>query len=57
MDSLAGHAEPRNGDPGSPNLLAIKEAFRASVEDGFEAGLEALLRLSPRGLRVPPVHR
>ena len=46
MDSLAGHAEPRNGDLGSPNLLAIKEAFRTSVEDGFEAGLEALLRLS-----------
>ncbi len=33
-------------DADSPNLLAIKEAFRASVEDGFEAGLEALLRLS-----------
>ena len=33
-------------DVDSPNLLAIKEAFRASVEDGFEAALEALLRLS-----------
>ena len=46
MDLLAGHAEPRNGHVDSPNMLAIKEAFRASVEDGFEAGLEALLRLS-----------
>ena len=28
----------------SAQLLVIKEAFRASVDDGFEAGLEALLR-------------
>lgn len=42
MDSLAirpaqkGHAE-------SANMQAIKQAFRVSVEDGFEAGLETLL--------------
>lgn len=27
----------------SAQLLAIKEAFRAAVDDGFEAGLESLL--------------
>ena len=28
----------------SAQMLTIKEAFRTSVDDGFEAGLEALLR-------------
>jgi len=28
----------------SAHMQVIKEAFRASVQDGFEAGLEALLR-------------
>ena len=28
----------------SPQMQVIREAFRASVQDGFEAGLEALLR-------------
>ena len=46
MDLLAGRPEPQNGALDSPNMRAIKEAFRASVEDGFEAGLEALLTLS-----------
>jgi ketosteroid isomerase-like protein len=35
---------PENDTSASPNLQVIKEAFRASVDDGFEAGLEALLR-------------
>lgn len=43
MDLLAGHAEPQHGHLESPNLQAIKEAFRATVADGFEAGLEFLL--------------
>jgi ketosteroid isomerase-like protein len=33
-----------NGHSESPQLLAIKAAFRASVDEGFEAGLEALLK-------------
>jgi ketosteroid isomerase-like protein len=37
------NGSPENGQSESPNMLAIKEAFRASVDDGFEAGLEALL--------------
>jgi ketosteroid isomerase-like protein len=45
MDSLVARPglAPNNGDADSPNMLMIKEAFRASVDDGFEAGLEALL--------------
>ncbi len=49
MSSFARPVAPRNGSPDappseSPNMQTIKEAFRASVDDGFEAGLEALLR-------------
>jgi ketosteroid isomerase-like protein len=44
MGSLAARPGPENGHAESANLLAIKEAFRAAVDDGFEAGLEALLR-------------
>jgi ketosteroid isomerase-like protein len=43
MESLAARPAQQNGHAESPNMLAIKEAFRASVDDGFEAGLEALL--------------
>ena len=43
MDSLAARPAANNDHAESPNMLAIKEAFRASVDDGFEAGLEALL--------------
>ena len=46
MDLLAGRAEPQNAHLDSPHMRAIKEAFRASVEEGFEAGLEALLSMS-----------
>jgi ketosteroid isomerase-like protein len=45
MDSLVARPDlaHHNGDADSPNMVAIKQAFRASVDDGFEAGLEALL--------------
>jgi ketosteroid isomerase-like protein len=43
MESLVTRPAAQNGHAESQNMLAIKEAFRASVEDGFEAGLEALL--------------
>ena len=43
MDSLAARPAPHDGHAESPNLKAIRQAFRASVDDGFEAGLEALL--------------
>lgn len=43
MDLLAGHAEPQDGDLDSANMRAIKQAFRASMDDGFPAGLELLL--------------
>lgn len=46
MDSLAAPAAPKNGRADSPNLELIKDAFRTSVDDGFEAGLEALLRVA-----------
>ena len=38
------HGTPENDNSESPNMRVIREAFRASVDDGFEAGLEALLR-------------
>jgi ketosteroid isomerase-like protein len=49
MSSLVRPAAQQNGTSEndhseSPNMRVIKEAFRASVDDGFEAGLEALLR-------------
>jgi len=43
MKSLAARPAPQNGVAESPNLQAIKQAFRASTDEGFEAGLEALL--------------
>jgi ketosteroid isomerase-like protein len=46
MDSLVARPAPQNDHADSANLEAIKEAFRASVDDGFEAGLEALLRVA-----------
>ena len=46
MDSLAARPAPQNGHAESPNLHVIKQAFRASVDDGFEAGLEELLSVA-----------
>ena len=43
MDSLVAPAS-HNGHAESPNMRTIKEAFRASVDEGFEAGLDVLLR-------------
>jgi ketosteroid isomerase-like protein len=44
MDSLVARTTPENGHAESSNMRAIKEAFRASTEGGFAAGLDALLR-------------
>jgi ketosteroid isomerase-like protein len=46
MDSLVARPAAKDVRADSPNLEAIKEAFRASVDEGFEAGLEALLRVA-----------
>ncbi|MEA2362413.1 MAG: hypothetical protein QOD71_1558 [Thermoleophilaceae bacterium] len=54
MDSLAGRTAPEDGCAASPNLLAIKEAFRAAIDDGFEAGLEALLRHAREDISFRP---
>ena len=45
---------PANGDSESANLQAIREAFRASVDEGFEAGLEALLRVAREDCEFRP---
>jgi ketosteroid isomerase-like protein len=44
MDSLVARPASQNGRAESANMRTIKEAFRASVDEGFEAGLDALLR-------------
>jgi ketosteroid isomerase-like protein len=43
MDSLAAPTQPRDGHPESSNLKTIRAAFDVSVQQGFMAGLEALL--------------
>jgi ketosteroid isomerase-like protein len=43
MSSLARPVVHQNRHSESAKLQTIKEAFRASVDEGFEAGLEALL--------------
>jgi ketosteroid isomerase-like protein len=54
MDSLAASAAPENDRTESANLLAIKEAFRTTLEDGFEAGLEALLQRAAEDIAFRP---
>ena len=44
MDSLVARPASQNGNAESPHMRTIKEAFRASVDEGFEAGLDVLLR-------------
>jgi ketosteroid isomerase-like protein len=46
MDSAAAPPQPTSGLQESQNLQTIKAAFRASVDQGFEAGLEALLEVA-----------
>ena len=46
MDSATAPTQPTNGREESPNLQVIKAAFTASVDRGFEAGLEALLAVA-----------
>ena len=43
-----------NGDSESANLQAIREAFRTSVEDGFVAGLDALLSFAREDCEFRP---
>jgi ketosteroid isomerase-like protein len=43
MDSMAGPVEPRGGQPDSPNVLVVKDAFDTLEQEGLEAGLERLL--------------
>src|SRR5215217_5375625 len=43
MDSLAAPAPLRDEHPESPNLKTIRAAFDVSVQQGFMAGLDALL--------------
>ncbi|HEX2265318.1 MAG TPA: nuclear transport factor 2 family protein, partial [Solirubrobacterales bacterium] len=45
MDSPA-QTGPLNGHADSPNLESIKTAFRVSVDEGFVAGMEALLAIA-----------
>lgn len=54
MDSLVARPAPQNGHAESAHLDTIKEAFRASVDDGFEAGLEALLRVAHEDCEFRP---
>ena len=44
MDSLVARPASQSGNAESSNMRTIKEAFRASVDEGFEAGLDVLLR-------------
>lgn len=44
MDSLVARPASQNAHAESPHMRTIKEAFRASVDEGFEAGLDVLLR-------------
>ena len=53
MDSLAGPAEPLTTQPESANVQTIREAFRATVEEGLEAGVETLLRHADPDCALP----
>jgi len=44
MDSVVARPASENGHAESPNMRTIKAAFRVSVDQGFEAGLDVLLR-------------
>jgi ketosteroid isomerase-like protein len=44
MDSLVARPASQNGHAESSNMRTIKEAFRANVDEGFDAGLDVLLR-------------
>jgi ketosteroid isomerase-like protein len=54
MDSLVARPGSQNADAESANLRRIREAFRASVDEGFEAGLEALLRVAHQDCEFRP---
>jgi ketosteroid isomerase-like protein len=46
MDSPSAPPKPAYGHRESPNLEIIKAAFRTTVDQGIEAGLEALLEVA-----------
>jgi ketosteroid isomerase-like protein len=54
MDSQTAPAAPTNGRLDSSNLELIKEAFRASAEQGFDAGLEVLLEFAHEDCVIRP---
>jgi ketosteroid isomerase-like protein len=54
MDSLAAPAQPRDRHPGSSNLQLIEAAFDVSVQQGFMAGLEALLEIAREDCEFRP---
>jgi ketosteroid isomerase-like protein len=54
MDLPAAPPEPTNGHQESQNLQVIKAAFTASVDQGFEAGLEALLKVAHHDCEFRP---
>jgi ketosteroid isomerase-like protein len=54
MDSPAAPPRPRPPHLESDNLELIKSAFRASVDEGFEAGLEALLTIAHEDCEFRP---
>ena len=47
-------AGPANGHTGSAALESIKDAFRVSSDDGFVAGLEALLAIADEDCEFRP---
>jgi ketosteroid isomerase-like protein len=53
MDSHSSNG-PVNGHGGSGNLESIKAAFRVTVDEGFVAGLEALLAIAHEDCEFRP---
>jgi ketosteroid isomerase-like protein len=54
MDLPAAPPGPTNGHQESQNLQVIKAAFRTSVDQGFEAGLEELLKVAHHDCEFRP---
>jgi ketosteroid isomerase-like protein len=54
MDSQTAPRVPTNGHVESPNLERIKAAFRTSADEGFIAGLEALLEMAHEDCEFRP---
>jgi ketosteroid isomerase-like protein len=54
MDSRTAPRAPTHGHVESPNLERIKAAFRTSADEGFIAGLEALLQMAHEDCEFHP---